>query len=194
MGTRSLLVLPLLLAGCGLLGDDEPPRLACDPDAPFSAEARVIPCKGVDGVAFGQTWAEVEAALGPPSLVGWADGIYRGWRSYAYLEGPSAGLSVDFLIEDDGASFGPVDMFMLEPPYSGKTQKGIGIGSSLGEVEDVYGEPANVFTKENNPGYALYTYCFGDQRLNLGIQTDTVSGMNLGYYEPMAEGDGQHCR
>jgi hypothetical protein len=73
-----------------------------------------------------------------------------------YEEGPHAGIEVNLLIEEDGASPGPTDMFFLQSPYRGRTKQGIGIGSSLEDVKNAYGKPDGTFGSE----YVIYTYCF----------------------------------
>jgi hypothetical protein len=163
-----------------------------DCDISFSEQVRVIPCKGVDGVEFGDSIEEVQAKLGTSNFaLGWTDGLYRGWRSINYNEGHYAGLDISFLIKEDGATPGPVDMFIIESPYQGKTREGIGLGSSLVDVKRTYGTPAYI---DRGNSRDLYTYCFGEQHLNVGIRADSVFGMSIGYHIPMPEGETQYCQ
>ncbi|ARA94307.1 MAG: hypothetical protein D6751_07425 [Deltaproteobacteria bacterium] len=188
-----VLLLTAGLAGCSLFNDDA--EDACTER--FTDTVRVIPCKGVDGVVFGDTPAEVKATLGPPTVnQGWMDGLYRGWRTYEYLDGPYSEMLIGFLIEDDGVSFGPLDFIRLRAPYDGKTREGIGIGSTRAEVEQHYGEPERIHTAELTSGTVhLLTYCVGPAHFfNLVIQGDTVEAMGMGYYQPVPEESPLNCQ
>lgn len=185
----------LFLTGCSLFESRCEEPGACD-DA-FSERVRVIPGRGVDGVEFGDSFEEVRATLGTADGgLGWTDGLYRSWRSLYYNGGPHAGLMINFLIEEDGATPGSVDMFILFSQsqgfsqYQGTTREGIGIGSSIEEVERVFGEPDSVSSAVS----VDYTYCFGEKYLNLSIQADTVSGMSMGYSIPIPEGHYSYCQ
>lgn len=166
---------------------------SCDFLRSNSEPARVSE-QGVDGVHFGDTKSEAERIFGPSDSGGWADGSVRSWISARYYEGPYAGLSF-FVIDRDGvpSSEEPVDIFGITFPYSGKTAKNIGIGSTLMEVKEAYGMPVDSANANNNPDIFQLTYCLGERDLDFLIKSDTVSNMFLGYYEPLPPSAKQFC-
>lgn len=114
----------------------------------------IVPGKSIEGVNLGDSREIVEQKLGPPTKVGWSDGFYRGWRSYAYEEGIHSGIYIDFI--DYGESYGPVDAISVgKVPfkdslfYNGKTKEGIGIGSSINDVHRIYGDPKYTMIQGN---------------------------------------------
>lgn len=168
-----MMLLPILfLAGCSLLDDSA------------SAEIRIVPGRGIDGVRFGDSKEKVQAELGVPDGGGIADGFYRSWIAYDYEEGPHAGLSV-YHLEQPLNTAGPADLFTIHAPYDGTTKEGIGIDSPLSEVRAAYGEPKAVYDKASTEkGVYTYVYCIGGGRLQIGFREDRVEGLGLGHYKP----------
>ena len=81
----------------------------------------IVPGKNFEGIKLGDLKERVVAKLGQPTTVGWADGIYRTWWTFSYLDGPHAGLTVDFI--ESGPTYGPVDEIGAVAPCNGKTKE-----------------------------------------------------------------------
>ncbi|MGA9120863.1 MAG: hypothetical protein WB699_15970 [Bacteroidota bacterium] len=146
----------------------------------------ILPGVGMEGVKLGDSKEEVLSKLGNPTVIGFADGQYRSWRSFDYYDGPHAGLAIDFLEEPDG-SFGPVDAIAAATPsgtqYGGKTKEGIGIGSELKAVHQAYGMPEK--TLNGGQGYIRDYYCAGKKEFIVGYQDSLVTTMFIGYHVKM---------
>lgn len=167
-----ILTLLLILAGCGLFGTE-----GDETNARISAE-------GVDGVRFGDTFAEVRRTLGPPTSDGYLDGNLRSWFHNYYNSGPHAGLMVGFYLEfGPPDSLVPVDAFALYPPFQGKTAEGIGIGSTTAELRHSWGEP-EVLRDLAGTRKRMY-YCMGTRDVEIAIVEDTVAAFFLGFNEPL---------
>jgi hypothetical protein len=156
----------------------------------------IIPGVCIDGVKLGDSRERVEELLGEPSGIGWADGVYRGWRSYRYkppgTEG--TGLTIRFFIEKDG-SWGPVDMLRLAEPYDGgKTPENIGLGSTFKEVRQAYGEPDYISEHPgNNSIQSSYYYCINSRRFALGGLDGVVERISFWYFIPLEQDTSYLC-
>lgn len=151
----------------------------------------IIPGSSVEGVEFGDSPQTVYRKLGKPSGIGWSDGFYRSWRSYIYLDGPHAGLIIDFI--DSGATYGPVDQILIGPPYNGKTRKGIGIGSSLAQVHKFYGLPdTNLYNLDQQSIVELY--CINQKKFEIHYQDSIINRMSTGYLVPMLKDPLYPCK
>lgn len=154
-------------------------------------DARIIPGIGVDGVKLGDSRETVIAKLGTLDGGGVADGLYRGWMVGEYTEGQHAGLSI-YLVMQGATEPGPVDMFLMKEPYSGKTKEGIGIGSSLKEVRRVFGAPReSMINRSRNT--IKDVYCFKGRHLNVGYTDSLLTVINMGYYLPMPKNADDPC-
>lgn len=82
--------------------------------------------------------------------------------------------------------------FQAEQPYTGKTPAGIGLGSSLLEIQEAYGEALVVDSLE---AYVIgLTYCFGEKEFTLLVKRGTVSSMGSGWGKPIPDGAAYACR
>lgn len=144
----------------------------------------IVPGKSVEGIKLGDSRETVEAKLGTPTSIGWTDGLYRSWRMYAYQQGPHAGLIINFI--DSGAAYGPVDVINMEPPYAGKTKDGIGIGSPLSKVHQVYGSPDTSLQLPPQQWVADF-YCMNQKMFQVHYEDSLVSRLSTGYLLPMPE-------
>lgn len=151
----------------------------------------ILPGIGIEGIALGNSEETVAQKLGKPSAKGWADGLYRGWRTYAYWEGQHAGLEIYFI--DNGDSYGPADVLTVLSPYGGKTSEGIGLGSSLETVHQKYGKPKHTLTQPTQHWIADF-YCFNGKKLEVHYVDSLVSTMSIGYFVPMDEDTLSSCR
>jgi hypothetical protein len=151
----------------------------------------IIPGKSVEGVELGDSPQTVYDKLGKPTSVGWTDGIYRSWRMYAYEQGPHAGLIINFI--DSGATYGPVDVINIEPPYSGKTKENIGLGTSLIKVHKVYGLPDTSLCLPDQNWIADY-YCINQKMFQIHYEDSIVSRISTGYLAPISEDPFYPCR
>ena len=182
---RSVLAISILIIGVLLAKCKQP----IQPDD--GGVGIIVPGKSVEGIKLGDLKEAVVAKLGRPTSVGWADGIYRSWRTFSYLDGPYAGLRIDFI--DSGATYGPVDEIGAVAPYSGKTKEGIGIGSTLGMVHGVYGLP---YTSLYNPAqhWAADFYCINQKKFEIHYEDSVVTTFSIGYFIPMPEDPLYPCK
>ena len=157
----------------------------------------VVPGVGMDGVKLGDTLETVLKKLGGPSSTALADGLYRSWSAYFYDDGPHAGLEIDFIDKPDG-SIGIVDLILVgssphsKDSYTGKTKEGIGLGSTLKEVHNVYGSPDTTLhfsdiTRIND------IYCFGQNHFEIAYKDSVTSGFSIGFYKPMTRDPLYNC-
>jgi hypothetical protein len=148
----------------------------------------IIPGKSVDGIKLGDSKETVEAKLGMPTSVGWADGLYRGWRLYSYAEGTRLEpyVKLQFYFIDNGEDYGPVDWIGIGEAYKGKTREGIGIGSALEKVHQIYGLPSETLLSE---GIITDKYCLNGKKLEIGYKDSLISVMSTGYFVPIPQDD-----
>ena len=149
----------------------------------------IVPGISVEGIKLGDTKDTVEAKLGKPTSVGWADGLSRGWRLYCYSEGDSRDpndVKLEFYFIDNGDDYGPVDDISIGPKYKGKTKEGIGIGTALEQVHQAYGLPAESFLSERN---IVEKYCLNGRKLEIHYNNkdSLITVMSTGYFVPMQE-------
>lgn len=152
----------------------------------------IVPGVGIEGIKLGDSKETVEARLGTPTSKGWADGAYRGWRDYAYMEGALAGLDIFFI--DNGSSYGPVDEILVGGPYRGSTKQGIHIGSSRSDLQHIYGPPESSLADSANPGWAADFYCINGKKWEVHYQDSILTGMSIGYYIPIPQDRTNPCR
>ena len=161
---------------------------ACDQSDPTESNARITE-DGVDGVHFGDTMAEVLRKLGPPTSVGFVDGSYsRSWKHLTYRSGAQNRLTIYFtetIGEPD--SLAPADLFAIFYPFPGKTEKGIGIGSTVAAVRNAYGSPLDSLVVALNNGgiHKRLYYCMGKRDLEVSLMADTVLTFSIGFNEPL---------
>jgi hypothetical protein len=150
----------------------------------------IVPGLSVEGIKLGDTRETVEAKLGRPTSVGWADGLYRGWRLYSYEEGSRLQpyVKIQFYFIDNGNSYGPVDEIGIGPAYEGKTKEGVGIGSMLEEVHLVYGRPATTLSWPDQHTIAD-KYCLNGKKFEVHYKDSLVSVMSIGYFVPIPQDD-----
>jgi hypothetical protein len=148
----------------------------------------IVPGKSVDGIKLGDSLETVVTKLGKPTSVGWASGLYRGWRHISYIEGTRLEpyIRLQFLFIDEGDDYGPVDAILIGPVYKGKTKEGIRIGSTLEKVHQVYGLPAKSRITERS---IIDKYCFNEKKFEIHYKDSLISGMSTGYFVPMPEDD-----
>jgi hypothetical protein len=156
----------------------------------------IVPGISMDGVKIGDTEETVIAKLGNPDVYGYADGAHRAWRTYDYIEGPHAGLTFYFIADSGG--YGPVDMILAgtsyssEIPYSGKTQEGIGLGSTLKDVHNAYGLPdtSEIYYLSN----ISEIYCNEQRHLQISYRGSVIFALSVGFYKPMPEDPYYDCK
>lgn len=183
------LVIVMLLVSCSNLSDSIEP----DPGGP----GIIIPGESIDGVKLGDTREEVVELLGEPSGVGWADGLYRGWRTYWYkpLGVEGTGFTIYFNYRGEDKPWGPVDALRANKPYVGKTPEGIGIGSTLEEVREAYGEPDDIPSDVIVDGThrLQYTYCIDSVKFTIGMLDEIVEGFFIGFFIPIEQDQTYQC-
>ncbi len=144
----------------------------------------IIPGVGMEGIRLGDSKETVLAKLGNPTGCGPSDGAHRGWYTCEYCDGPHSGLSFDFLEGSDGTA-GPVDVIRAATPYgiqyTGKTKDGIGRGSHLTMVHQVFGMPA---LTDHGGGVLVEYYCVGNKELQIHFVDSLITTLSIGYYIP----------
>jgi len=80
-------------------------------------------------------------------------------------------------------------MFSIAAPYDGKTEAGIGVGSSMESVREAYGEPTKIKEKSNGIEY-IYCYNLGYHFIGVTFIDNSASRIDIGYYKPMPSGSG----
>ena len=68
--------------------------------------------------------------------------------------------------------------------YKGKTKEGIGIGTALEKVHQVYGLPEETFLSE---GIITNKYCLNGKKLEIGYRDSLIIGMSTGYFVPLPQ-------
>jgi len=147
-----------------------------------------IPGISVNGVKLGDMKANVEAILGQPTIKGWADGSNRSWRTYIYLANPEEEYSnenkdIDIGFLQNDADFDTVDVISVGQSYIGKTEFGIGIGSSIESVHKVYGTPAYYHISIDSVTISE-SFCFNNKWFSVGYKDSLVVRMGTGNYKP----------
>lgn len=149
---------------------------------------RFIPGVSVDGVRLGDSKERVEAVLGKPDGIGWADGVWRTHRNYYYDRRERYSMVIGFI--DELNEYGPVDVISLNRGHDGTTREGIGIGSSKSFVQSYWGAP-----RRTRPAtYGAYAvYCFGTKFVTVRFDGDTVGQMTTGFFVPCPADTFQTC-
>ena len=161
--------------------------LSCtDPSEPVSP-AWIIPGESVNGVRLRDRLETVNSKLGEFTICCSAEGYNtKAWYFAELVEGPLAGLHVYFIDMNylgQTSEPGPVDMIVLEEPYSGKTEEGFGIGTLSSELVDAWGEPDLRSTDSLGPDFH---YCFGTSACTFRIKDDRVAAITIGVLFPTA--------
>ncbi|MFN0213249.1 MAG: hypothetical protein ACKVT2_03260 [Saprospiraceae bacterium] len=130
--TLSILIISLTWVGCK---KDE----GSDPGTPTPTPLQIIPGVGTTEIKIGDAAQVAIDNLGVPfPSNGSANGIY-----YHFLIYISKGVTV-YCEPTTEATFNAnmkISKLILSAPYDGKTDKGIGIGSTKTEVKAAYGDP-----------------------------------------------------
>jgi hypothetical protein len=129
--------------------------------ATSSRESNVIkPGVAIGPVHSGMTMQQVIAELGPPEQTNKSDSALK-YTSLGLYVGPGKNELVQVL----GAF----------PPFPGRTQEGIGIGSSRADIIQTYGEPT--VATNLNPG--LEVLGFKSLGINFELRDDKVESIGM---------------
>jgi len=168
--------------------------VACDqgPVPPPDWEEAAIQERGVAGIEFGETRDETLARHPSPDRQTLGEGLSGTWLTLWYQSGALAEVQILYLeIPDTTLGAYPADYFNIYAPFQGKTEKGIGIGSSKDEFFEAYGIPpyqdslvVNVSPGPNRVLGTFYQYmtCLGSRELGVTVREDTVFSMSLGSF------------
>ncbi|MEM1095500.1 MAG: hypothetical protein AAGJ10_12940 [Bacteroidota bacterium] len=155
--------------------------------------------RGVHGILLGETTLEeVEAQWGHLGEGGgWWGGAGGGGLSMRLNSGQVGGLTVYFVDTPEGAfRSGKAYQFNIIAPYKGRTEAGIGVGSSVAEVFAAYGPPLHKRSTGHYVSggdtaavyatYHAYSYCMGRSHFSLGhwADADTINSVGLGSWVP----------
>ena len=151
----------------------------CDQADPLITDARITE-DGIDGVKFGDTIIDIRRILGDPQVISHLDGSLRSWYGAGYTQGDYAGLTVYSInVAGQADTTVPVDAFAIRAPYSGMTVDGVGVGSTLDEVVESFGDPKLI----RMPNDTLYYFCMGIRDVEVRIRSDTIATMSYGFFE-----------
>ena len=155
----------------GIIISSVPLIYSCSKNPVESEFGRIIPWESIDGVNLGDTPDTVNKKLGDPDGGGEWDGAYAVGLLYMYEEGHYAGFEVLFI------GYNTVIALSIRKPYSGTTKEGIGIGSSLKSLHDIYGVPNKI---TNN----YEKYYKNDRSFGIGHNDNYIDYMviNLTHY------------
>jgi hypothetical protein len=145
---------------------------------------RIIPGVSVDGVRLGDSKERVVSILGKPDRTGWADGVWRTWRTYLYDRPERFSIVIQFI--DNLEEYGPVDAITVSKGYAGTSRDGIGIGSSRAYVDRFWGRPRRTLDV-----YAVY--CFEGKFASVIFDSDKVARITIGYFVPCPADTFQTC-
>jgi hypothetical protein len=156
-----------------------------------SLGSEIHPVGSIEGISLGASKQEVEEVLGEFEFRAIADGYARNWFTVNFFGAGNNGidgLTLSF-IESTPNEAGPLDMFSMAAPYEGKTEAGIGVGSSVESVHEAYGEPTKIIDKSNGIEY-IYCYNLGHHFIGVTFIDGSARRIDIGYYEPMPSGRG----
>lgn len=156
--------------------------VACNDIGEFHIPPRIIPGVSIDGVRLGDLPETVEREFGKVPYGSGEGGFGKAWFIGWYRDGPHAGLKIfyiDLLFLGQPSQAGPVDKIVVQAPYEGKTEKGIGIGSSVSQLHAAYGAPFEVWTSDNYL-HGQDFYCTGDIWLEYNFQDSIVISIAMG--------------
>ncbi len=150
-------LLLLLLGGCSLFSASE------------DDEARIIFGVSIDNVEIGDHAKAVRGKLGEPDEIVLGD--FAG-KIFSYTQGKYNGIQM--MIHDDDEK--GVLFVSIDPPYSGTTREGIGIGTSRSEVLEKFGQPASSEKAAQSIGD---TYFFDDVAFVIGYRDQAINTIML---------------
>jgi len=113
--------------------------LSCNQTTEPTGDGRIVWYEGIDGVQLGQDSSTVVHLLGDPSNITPLDSL---GISFEYLTGPHAGLVIS-VYPTPGPHGSGVHTVLAKAPFTGQTDKGIGIQSTRQQVHDRYGTPSD---------------------------------------------------
>jgi hypothetical protein len=156
-----------------------------EPTAPASTFAErtegVFPGIGAAKVKLGDSFAQIRSVHGEPEVRGgyqssldstkydiyWITYTAKGIKVYLKDVAYSSGLKeTDISLE-----------IVVMSPYNVKTDKGIGIGSSINQLITAYGQPGSITTISNKTWYDYQTL-----GIDFGIQSSAI--ITMGVYAP----------
>jgi hypothetical protein len=152
----------------------------------------IVPGISVEGIKLGDSKETVEAKLGKPTSVGWADGQYRGWRLYSYEQGTRLNpiVNLQFYFIDEEGDYGPIDLIGIGSAYKGKTKMGISIGTPITKVHEFYGLPDTCLFDQ----LIVDFYCINNKMLQIHYNDSLISGMSMGYFIPIPQDPLYPCK
>ncbi len=151
---------------------------------------RIVPGRGVDGVDIGFSRDQAWKVLGdPPEGGGLYDGPYRGGEFDRWESGPHAGIQLYYYqyFVDYAPVVGPVDFIFVTTPFSGVTAEGVGIGSTLTSVLQIYPSPR--YLSVDSTGYGRVYYCMSGKYFLVRFRDSTVKDISLCFYAPPKPGE-----
>ena len=154
-------------------------QVGCEVNDSSDSDARIIIGESIDGIHLGEYPEAIEERLGSNKLIGFADGS-RGWTIYSWPDSVYSGLCVYF-IEMDVGELGPADYLAVEAPYDGTTKEGIGIGTNIRDVYDIWGEPVRI--SESSITISL-TYDLNGKSLFLRFRDSLLEHLQFGPFIP----------
>jgi hypothetical protein len=147
------------------------------PDKPELLAPEVKPGVGLGPVQFGMSREEVIELLGKPDadLPG---GIEYSSRGYGFFIGSKGGVTGVTCFSQKSSAFKVRD-------FAGRTKEGMGIGSSLKDLENAFGKADSVET--NRPGSECFSVRYNELGLDLTLWDDKVVSFMMLPMRPKAE-------
>jgi outer membrane lipoprotein-sorting protein len=137
---------------------------------------RVIPGVGIGRVKFGMSKDEIIKICGKPDLVGERGGMISvdyPSRGYGFVVVPRRGglITIRCISQEDS-------VFKVRD-FAGKTREGIGIGSSLKDLEKAFGKPDRVESNSDAPGATGTNVEYGKLGLQFTLFYDKVVDLSM---------------
>ena len=128
-------------------------------DLYFEREIEIFPGVGAAKIEIGNSYTTLLGVHGPP-LKTFFEQPSKNELHY-YVLYPAKGITFEFLTDHMLIGSDPCSRITMENPYSGITDRQIGVGSLLSQVVSAYGPPKSVSTADSTYNYDGIAFRYG---------------------------------
>jgi hypothetical protein len=125
----------------------------------FEREIEIFPGVGAARIEIGNTYGETINVQGFPLKAVFEQ--HSKDELHYYLLYPNKGLTVEILTDHMLIDTDLCDRITVESPYSGITDRQIGVGSLLSQLVSAYGPPKSISTADSTYNYDGITFQYG---------------------------------
>jgi hypothetical protein len=122
----------------------------------FERETEIFPGVGAARIEIGNSYTTLLGVHGPPLKTVFEQPSKYELRYYVLY--PAEGLTFEFLTDHMLIGSDPCGRITMESPYSGITDRQIGVGSLLSQVVSAYGPPKSISTADSTYNYDGITF------------------------------------